>query len=78
MKRWLEQLVEDPDGSPSSTRVAGMLTTLTACGIAIGGVVTGHDQAGTVGALLGGGALAFFSRRRSADSAAAAPEVPAP
>lgn len=52
----------DADGSLSTTRIAAMLCTLVGCGIAIAGVVLNREQAGTVAALLGGGAATFFAR----------------
>jgi hypothetical protein len=43
-----------------------MLCILTACGLAVAGMALNREQAGTVAALLGGGAAAFFSRAKSA------------
>ena len=68
MKRvadWLTRLIQDPDGSPSSTRVAGLLCTLTGCAVALWGMAANREQAATITALLGGGAVTFFSRRKS-------------
>ena len=62
---WLTHLIQDPDGSPSSTRVAGLLCTLTGCVVAVWGMVENREQASTLAALLGGGAATFFSRRKS-------------
>lgn len=66
MKDWLARLIEDPDGSPSSTRVAALLSVLAAIFIAVYGRVVGNQQAETIIALLGGGAASFFSRTKSA------------
>jgi hypothetical protein len=57
--------LSDPDGSLSSARVGAMLCILTACGLAVAGMALNREQAGTVAALLGGGAAAFFSRAKS-------------
>jgi len=62
---WLHAMMADPDGSPSSTRWAAMLCTITGCGIAIYCAITKHEQASTITALLGGGAATFFSRTKS-------------
>jgi hypothetical protein len=74
VKGWFTRLVEDPDGSPSSTRVAALLTTVTGCLVAIAGMVLNREQAATVVALLGGGAATFFARKKSSD--ATPPEAP--
>ena len=52
----------DADGSLSTTRIAAMLCTVTGCAVALAGVVLNREQAGTVAALLGGGAATFFAR----------------
>lgn len=62
---WLTRLIQDPDGSPSSTRVAGLLCTVTGCAVALWGMAVGREQATTITALLGGGAASFFTRRKS-------------
>lgn len=66
VQSWLVALIQDPDGSPSSTRISGVLCVLVGCGIAVAGMVWNREQAATVAALLGGGAAAFFTRARSA------------
>lgn len=65
MKRWLSDLIADPDGSPSSTRVAALLCTVVACLVALAGVALAREQSATVMALLTGGAAAFFTRTKS-------------
>ena len=65
MRKWLRELIADPDGSPSSTRVAALLCTVAGCAVAIAGVFLGREHSNTVMALLGGGAATFFSRRKS-------------
>lgn len=55
-------MFRDADGSLSTTRIAAFLCALTGCGIAVAGMVLAREQAGTVAALLGGGAATFFSR----------------
>lgn len=63
---WLVSLVRDPnDGSASSARVAAMLCVVTACAIALIGIVRRVEQSATVTALLGGGAANLFARTRS-------------
>lgn len=62
---WLNALLQDPDGSPSSTRVSGTLLVLTGIGIAIAGMALNRPQPEVVTALLGGGAFVFFSRKKS-------------
>lgn len=52
----------DPDGSLSTTRIAAMCCVVTACVIALYGAYLHQEQAGTVAALLGGGAANFFAR----------------
>lgn len=64
-KHWLAALVQDPDGSPSSSRVIGVLCGVTACVVALAGLRTGHEYAATVAALVGGGASALLVRRKS-------------
>lgn len=63
--RWLSALVQDPDGSPSSARVIGVLCGVVACIVALVGVATKHEYAATVAALVGGGASALLVRRKS-------------
>lgn len=65
LKDWLARLIEDPDGSPSSTRVAALLLSLAAIFVAVYGRIVGKEQAETILALLGGGAASFFSRTKS-------------
>lgn len=55
-------MFRDADGSLSTTRIAAMLCTLTGCGLAVAGMLLAREQAGTVAALLGGGAGCFFAR----------------
>ena len=63
---WFGSLTKDPnDGSVSSARVAALLCALSACGIAIGGLVLNRDQSGTVAALLGGSVGSFFARTKA-------------
>jgi len=64
--KWLNEMMQDPDGSPSSTRWAAMLCVVVACGIAVYGRIVGNQQTETIIALLGGGAATFFSRTKSA------------
>lgn len=67
---WLVSLVRDPnDGSASSARVCAILCVLTACGVAIGGLLLARDESATVVALLGGGAANLFARARSTPGA---------
>lgn len=70
---WWSRLIADPDGSPSSTRLAGVLCTVTGCLLALAGMVFNREQATTVAALLGGGAATFFTRKKSADAPEQAP-----
>lgn len=65
MKKWIRELVQDPDGSPSSTRISGLLCTVTGCVVAIAGVFLAREQAATVTGLLAGAAGMFFSRKKS-------------
>lgn len=65
MRKWLRELVADPDGSPSSTRISALLCTVTACFVAVYGVATKTEQSGTVTGLLAGAAGMFFTRRKS-------------
>lgn len=69
MRKWLSELLQDPDGSPSSTRIGGMLLVLAAIGVAAWGAHTGREQASTVTALAGGGGLAFLTRKKSGEAA---------
>lgn len=62
---WLSELIADPDGSPSTTRIIGCLAGLAGIGIAVAGMALNREQATTVAALLGGGAASFFTRRKS-------------
>lgn len=55
-------MFRDSDGSFSTTRIAAVLCVVVGCGLAIAGMVLGREQAGTVAALLGGGAANFFAR----------------
>lgn len=55
-------MFRDADGSLSTTRIAAMLCVVVGCGVAVAGMVLGREQAGTVAALLGGGAATFFTR----------------
>lgn len=55
-------MFRDVDGSFSTTRIAAMLCTVVGCGLAVAGMVLHREQAGTVAALLGGGATTFFTR----------------
>ena len=64
-KHWLSELVKDPDGSPSSSRVIGVLCGVVACIVALVSLALGHEYAGTVAGLVGGGASALLSRRKS-------------
>lgn len=64
---WLNEMLQDPDGSPSSTRTMAVLMSLTGIGIAIGGFVLKRPQPEVLSTLFGGGALAFFSRKKSGD-----------
>lgn len=67
-KHWLAALVQDPDGSPSSARVIGVLCGVVACVVALTSLVIGHEYAATVAALVGGGASALLVRRKSEGS----------
>lgn len=58
-------MLRDPDGSWSSTRVSAFLCVLVGCTVALWGMVVGREQAGTVAALLGGGAATFYTRTTS-------------
>lgn len=59
-------LIRDPlDGSMSSTRVSALLCVLTACGVAISGMVLNREQATTVAGLLSGAAAFFFARAKA-------------
>lgn len=69
MTDWFQRLIQDPDGSPSSTRLAGLLCTVAGCAVALWGMGADREQASTVVALLGGGAATFFSRRKSEGTA---------
>lgn len=62
---WINETVMDPDGSPSSTRIAAILLTLTAIGLAIAGFALNRPEPEVLTTLLGGGALSFFSRTKS-------------
>lgn len=55
-------MLRDADGSFSTTRLAALLCTVVGCGVAIAGMWMNREQAGTVAALLGGGAGCFFAR----------------
>jgi hypothetical protein len=66
---WLVALIQDPDGSPSSSRVGALLCVVVACGLAVAGMWLNREQSATVGFLLGGGAGAYFARRKSEGSA---------
>lgn len=68
-KHWLSALIQDPDGSPSSARVIGVLAGLAGVGIAIAGMALNREQAATVAALMGGGAGSLLVRRRSTGEA---------
>ena len=62
---YIDQMLQDPDGSPSSTRWSGSLLVLAGVGIAIAGMALNRPQPEIVGALLGGGALNFMTRKKS-------------
>ena len=62
---WINQLLADPDGSPSSTRLNGTLLVLTGIGIAIAGMVLNRPQPEIVIALTGGGGFVFMTRKKS-------------
>jgi hypothetical protein len=65
---WLAALIQDPDGSPSSARVIGVLCGVVACIVALTSLAIGHEYAATVAALVGGGASALLTRRKSEGS----------
>ena len=68
---WLIALIRDPaDGSPSSTRVGALLCTVTACLVAITGMIVNREQSATVLALLGGATGMFFSRKKAENAQA--------
>lgn len=62
---WLNAAIQDPDGSPSSSRLCGVGCYLTAFGVAAWACHTGHEQYQTIGVLCAGGAAALFARRKS-------------
>lgn len=65
MLKWLNDALQDPDGSPSSTRISGSLLVLAGIGIAVAGMALNRPQPEIVASLLGGGALNFMSRKKS-------------
>lgn len=69
MKRLVDYvtgMLADPDGSGSSTRICGVLCILTACGVAIAGVVRRDPNAAAIVAAIGGvGTACLFARTRS-------------
>lgn len=63
---YLRDMLQDPDGSPSSTRWCGVLSILTACGCAIAGVVRRDPNAAAIVAAIGAvGSSCLFARVRS-------------
>ena len=62
---WLAALIQDPDGSPSSARVIGVLCGVVACIVALASLALGREYAATVAALVGGGASSLLVRRKS-------------
>ena len=65
VRAWLAELIQDPDGSPSSARVIGVLCGVVACIVALVSLALGREYAATVAALVGGGASALLTRRKS-------------
>ena len=65
VRAWLAELIQDPDGSPSSARVIGVLCGVVACIVALVSLALGREYAATVAALVGGGASSLLVRRKS-------------
>lgn len=61
----MTSLIQDPDGSPSSARLVGVLCGVVACVVALVSLAIGHEYAATVAALVGGGASSLLVRRKS-------------
>lgn len=65
--RWLRAFLEERNGSvkPSMARLVALCCGLAGCAVAVIGAVTKDEQAATVAALIGGGAVSLLARKKN-------------